>query len=341
MTRVLTRTELNRATLARQSLSERVPLATVAAIERFGGLQAQEPASPYLALWTRLAGFDPVMLDAALREHDVVKGTLMRVTVHMVSAGDYLDLLPAVLPMLRQGRSRPISGPLAHGLSIPDMADVVTAHASEPRTMPELRDHLRTLHGDIADDLWWNIRRHAPFLHVPSEVAWSFPRRPTLIAASSWLPGRPFADEAVGTGRLVRRYLASFGPATFPDISQWSGLQIGRLRPAVAALEDIVRFRDEDGRELVDVAGGLLPPGESPAPVRLLPMWDSVLLAYADRSRMMPEAHRKQIIQGNGDVLPTFLVDGRVAGLWWAQTDIGESSSTRRIVFQPFGRLDR
>jgi hypothetical protein len=71
-----------------------------------------------------------------------------------------------------------------------------------------------------------------------------------------------------------------------------------------------------DGKVLYDVPDAPLPDDDAPAPPRLLPMWDSVLLAHADRGRVLPEPYRGLVIRRNGDVLPTVLVDGFVAGVW-------------------------
>jgi hypothetical protein len=140
----------------------------------------------------------------------------------------------------------------------------------------------------------------------------------------------------VSIERLVRRYLAAFGPGTAADIAQWSGLSVGRLRPGIAAIDDageIRRFEDEGGRTLLDLDGLPLPDPETTAPPRLLPMWESTLLAFADRTRIISDAHRAVVIARNGDTLPTFTIDGLVAGLWWAERD----GSGSRIVIEPFG----
>jgi hypothetical protein len=322
---VLTRRQLNRATLARQLLLERTPLDAVAAIEQVGGLQAQEAASPYLALWARLRDFDPVMLGAAFRDRQVVKATLMRVTVHAVSRRDYLHLLPAVLPMLRGVRRSDMDGPAV--AETERLAADALGWASRPRANVELRDR-------VGEAAWWRVRRHAPFLHVPSEAPWSFGRRPVLVGAPSWL-GEPFAGESDAVVHLVRRYLGAFGPATAADAASWSGLPVGRLRPALAALDavgEIERFADEGRRELFDLAGAPRPGGDVEAPPRLLPMWDSLLLAHADRRRVLADEHRPLVIARNGDVAPTVLVDGEVAGLWWMEPD----GPRHRLVVEPF-----
>jgi hypothetical protein len=336
---ILTRAELNRATLARQLLLDREGLDPVRAIERIGGLQAQEPASPYLALWSRVAGFDAAALDRAVGRRRAVKATLMRSTLHLVSAADYLHLRPALEPVLR---GTPVRDRFRDaGVADIEAADeAALAFAAIPRTNAEIHEHLGSLEpssGLKGEDIWWRVRRHAAFVHVPAEVPWSFGRRPTFVASRSWLRGRSFADEPAATEHLVRRYLGAFGPATTADIAAWSGLAATRIRAALAKMKGLRRFRDEAGRELVDLARAPRPGGDVHAPPRFLPMWDSVLLAYRDRSRILAEAHRPRVIARNGDVLPTFTVDGEVAGLWWVEPD----GSGTRIALEPFGRLGR
>jgi len=176
--------------------------------------------------------------------------------------------------------------------------------------MTELRDHLAPHADTEADGFWWLVKIYAPFVHAPGKTAWSYGRRPLLVGAPAWLKERAFADEQAGLEHLVRRYLGAFGPASLADMSQWSGLTIARLRPAAERITDIEHYTDEGDRALIDLADAPLPEGEEEAPVRLLPMWDSSLLAYAKRDRMLPDEYRKVVIARNGDVLPTFLVDG-------------------------------
>jgi hypothetical protein len=332
---LLTGRRLNRATLARQRLLERADLDVVTALDRIGGLQAQEPASPYIGLWTRLCRFDPTDLDRAFAERKAVKGTLMRATLHAVSAADYLDLWPAVRPMVqairRQDRAKP-----PEAASLTSLSAAVAAFASEPRGLTDLRAHVGEQAGMSADEVVWWLRRAVAFIHAPGDDVWSFGRRPRLVHAGAWLGSDRWTDEALAVERLARRYLAAFGPATAADMAQWSGLSVGRLRLGIAAIEtagDLRRFSDERGRELLDLDFAPLPDADVPAPPRLLPMWESTLLAFADRTRVISDDDRRVVIARNGDTLPTFTVDGVVAGLWWAEaTDGGRS----RIVIEPF-----
>ena len=327
---------LNRATLARQLLLERVRLDPVEAVERLVALQAQEPASPYIALWTRLEGFEAASLDRAFHERRAVKATLMRVTLHAVSARDYVAFWPALRARLQQFRERA----LRWGDSdLPgSLAERALEYAAQPRTNTEMRRFLGELAGPVGDrDAWWGVRTHVPFVMVPQRVPWSFGRRPIFSAARSWLD-LPFASPEDGLDHLVRRYLAAFGPATVGDMSQFTGIPRSALAAALERLQPELRlFRNEAGRVLYDVPGAPLPPGDTPAPPRFLPMWDSVLLAYEDRSRIVPPEYRSRVVQTNGDFLAAFMVDGRVAGLWRAEAPNGRT----RIAWDAFERLTR
>ena len=335
---------LNRATLARQLLLERASgLDPVSALEQIGGVQAQEPASPFLALWTRLADFDPGALRTAFERRDVVKATLMRITLHAVSAADYRALLPALLPMFRA------SGSLRRGTPRPEHVEELAAVAAEfavtPRRSFELRDFLagHAGTGSLETPVWWWVRRTLPLVHVPEEVGWSFTRRPLITTASAWFDDASMVDGGgmaieVARRHVVRRYLGGFGPASTADLSAWTGLSASDFRAAIAALDDegsLVRFRDEAGRELLDLPDAPRPGEDATAPPRLLPMWDEILLGFRDRTRVISDEDRARVISRNGDVLPTFLVDGRVGGFWWAEPD----GAGTRVVFEPFRPL--
>ena len=341
---VLSPRALNRATLARQLLLEPASgVNPVAALERIGGAQAQEPASPYLALWTRLADFNPTALHRAFVERAAIKASLMRITLHAVSAADYRPLLAALLPMYRE------TGALRRGTPRPDnvreLAAAAASFAATPRRSAELRDYLAGQSGTpiLETPVWWWVRRHLPMVHVPEDGPWSFSRRPLITTASAWF-GDPSLDDGgtlqVEAGRLhtVRRYLAAFGPATTTDLSAWTGVSARDFAAAIATLDDegaLVRFSDEGGRTLLDLVDAPRPGGDVPAPPRLLPMWDSVLLAYRDRTRVISDEDRLRVVSRNGDVLPTFLVDGIVTGFWWAEPD----GAGTRIALEPFRRL--
>lgn len=328
----LTERQLNRATLDRQLLLERRAVDVVEGVHRVVALQAQEPASPYIALWNRLAGFDPMELGAAFAGGSIVKSSLVRITLHAVTAGDYPRFHAAMVSSLRasrlhDGRYRET------GLAIAD-ADGLLLHvldfARTPRSKAEIEALITERLGAPQPRMWWAYRTFAPLHHVPAGPPWSFSLRSRFRAAPSTLPAE---ERAAATRHLVRRYLEGFGPASVVDVAQFTILRRPVVREALAALgEDIVRLEGPDGAELYDIAGASIPGGDELAPPRLLPMWDSVLLAYADRSRVIPPDYRRRVIHQNGDTLPTLLVDGRVAGVWRLLDGAIEASAFRALT---------
>ena len=161
------------------------------------------------------------------------------------------------------------------------------------------------------------MRHYAPLWHAPTGAPWSFGPQPAYVAARSGTATVDPGTSAAQLQLLVRRYLAGFGPASVADVAQFAMVQRARVRAAVDALAgELEPHRGPDGTALYDLPGAPLPDEDTPAPPRLLPMWDEVLLAHADRSRVIPPEHRRTVTRSNGDVLPTLLVDGLVAGVW-------------------------
>ncbi|HET9457176.1 MAG TPA: winged helix DNA-binding domain-containing protein [Candidatus Limnocylindrales bacterium] len=312
----LTERQLNRATLARQLLLRREPLGAIEAVRRVVALQAQEAPSPYLALWNRVAGFDPAELDAAFASYAIVKATLMRITLHAVHADDYPAFHDAMVGNLLASR---LNDPRFRnsGLTTAD-ADALMPEllefAARPRTRVEIEGRFEPRLGERARWAWWALRTYAPLVHAPTGGPWSFGPRAAFVAARR---DDPPADGDGSARRLVRRYLEAFGPASVADVAKFALLGRSTVRDTVRALGDeLVRHEGPAGTELFDVPGAPLPPDDTPAPPRLLPMWDSVLLAYFDRSRVIPPEYRRLVGRVNGDLLPTLLVDGSVAGVW-------------------------
>jgi hypothetical protein len=318
----LTARPLNRATLARQLLLRREAVAVVEAVRRVVALQAQEPASPYVALWDRVDGFDPAEMDAALASRAIVKAQLMRITLHAVTAADYPAFQEAMRRTLRAARfhDRRFTD---EGVSVPDAEALVPdllEYTSSPRVNREVEAWLEARFDAPKPRVWWALRQCGPFVHAATGGPWSFGPRPAYVGASD--QARP-GDVAVSTRSLVLRYLEGFGPASMKDIAQFGTIYRPPVQAALASLGDaLVRHDGPNGEPLYDVPGGPLPPEDVSAPPRLLPMWDSTLLAYADRSRIIPPAYRPLVMRKNGDVLPTILLDGHVAGVW-RPTDAG------------------
>ncbi|MFG2133742.1 winged helix DNA-binding domain-containing protein [Streptomyces sp. NPDC048751] len=335
---VLDTRALNRATLARQLLLDRAEAPVLDTVAHLGGLQAQEPQEPFVGLWSRLTAFDPSRLSDLLVRRRVVRTHLMRRTVHLVTADDALAWRARHDPMLRQR----VLGTYRRELADVDLDQLAAAGRAvmadgEPRSMTELARPLtgrwptagpRAL-GEMV------IAALVPMAQLPPRGLWRTRAGVRNVLMSSWLgrdidPPSPDGSDPVGQA-LLRRYLAAFGPAASADLRAWCGL--AGLPTAVAALRDeLVVFRDERGRELLDLPDAPRPDGDTPAPVRFLPAFDNAILGYHDRSRIIDDAHRGLSVTGARVVL----VDGRVAATWDVKADTVTVTPLRR-----FSRSDR
>ncbi|MFE9987904.1 winged helix DNA-binding domain-containing protein [Streptomyces sp. NPDC005381] len=318
MTTVLDDRSLNRATLARQLLLDRADLSAHEAIAHLCGLQAQEPQEPYTGLWSRLRAFQPDSLSALLTGRSVVRAHLMRRTVHLLTAEDVLAWRSRHDAMLRQR----VLGVYRRELDGVDLDELASAAAElmadgEPRPTSEVVRVLaarwpapgRRALGEMV------IAALVPVAQAPPRGLWRTKAGVRNVALASWLgrevdPPPQDGTDPVGEA-LVRRYLAAFGPASSADLRAWCGL--AGLPAAVSAVRgELVSFRDERGRELLDLPDAPRPDPDTPAPVRFLPAFDNAILGYQDRGRIIDDAHRGLSVAGERVVL----VDGRVAGTW-------------------------
>src|SRR5215207_5579651 len=332
---VLTGRQLNRATLARQMLLRRERGTVAEAVERLCGMQAQEPRPPFPGLWTRLQEFRREDLHRALHDRTVVRGTLMRGTLHLMSAADYIMHRMTLQPMLT--RSLALLGTRAEGLDADEVLRIARALLGEsPRTFGELRAALVEAFPDINDRaVGFTVRMRLPLVMIPTEDRWGFPADSRFGLAESWL-GTPLSNEA-NAEALVLRYLAAFGPATAGDVQQWSGLQ--GIKPVLESLRPrLVLFRDERGRTLFDLPDAPRPVEETPAPPRFLPEFDNLLLSHVDRTRLLADEHRHFILGAkNGRIPATFLVDGWVAGTWRVE----RKKEAATLAITPFAALPK
>jgi winged helix DNA-binding protein len=319
--RVLTQRELNRALLARQFLLERARSPLPRALERIGGIQAQYAPSMYIGLWSRLKGFERDVLTRALRRKTVIQATLMRTTIHLVSKADFWPLAVA----LRERRSeRARVYKLDERVFERAAVRVRQFLAGGPRRHAEIAEALGKETWRPGVGLWVECVR------VPPSGTWERRRADLYGLAEDWV-GPENATPQEGIDLLVRRYLGGFGPAPATDVADWAGLNVSVIRPALERLE-LRRFRDEQGKELLDLPRAPLPAADTPAPVRFLPVWDATLLVHARRTGILPERYRERVFNvKTPHSVNTFLVDGRVAGTWRYERD--------RIRVEPFSRI--
>lgn len=331
---VLSRRALNRALLERQLLLRRTTSSALDAVEHLVGMQAQAPTPPYHGLWTRLTGFRPADLADLITGRQVVRIALMRGTVHLVTAGDCLALRPVVQPVLERSLTHGAHGKQVTGI---DHAELAAAGRElveqQPRTGAELADLMAQRWPDRDPTaLMMAVRCLVPLVQLPPRGIWGAGGQLTVTTAETWL-GRPL-DAGSSPDTVVLRYLAAFGPASVMDVQAWSGLT--RLREVAERLRPRLRsFRDEWGRELLDLPDAPRPDPDTPAPVRFLPEFDNVLLSHADRSRVISDEHRKRVSTRNGMVPGSLLVDGFFRGTW----KITRQRRTATMVVDPYDRL--
>ncbi|KZB80018.1 winged helix DNA-binding domain-containing protein [Amycolatopsis regifaucium] len=313
-TETLSPRALNRATLARQLLLDRADLPAVTAIERLAGLQAQAPDSSYVGLWSRLRDFQVDELAKPLAAREVVRSTLMRGTVHLVTAEDSLALWPTIKSVIERGFLGHYSREIA-GL---DLAAITEAGrellAERPRTRAEIRTALseRWPEADPVT-LAYAVNSHLPLAHVTPRGLWGQTGPVAFSLLEQWV-GDPITD-GISLDDLVLRYLTAFGPATVRDAQVWSGLT--KLKEAFERLRPRLRtFTDTEGKELFDLPDAPRPDADTPAPPRFLPEYDNVLLSHADRTRVIPDGRRVPLPPGNGGRRGTLLVDGEFLAIW-------------------------
>jgi hypothetical protein len=317
--------------LARQLLLARSPAPLTRALERLGGLQTQYAPSGYVGLWSRLRDFDGAALTRALERRSAVQGTMMRVTIHTVSARDYWPLTEGVRLARRRWWLR-AAGAEARELDMVAVARRVRSMLrAGPRRSNELMQELEA--AGLPRAAWTGVGLWLDLVRVPPSGTWHRRRADLFGLAEQWVPrdGKPTSEQ--GHELLLRRYLGGFGPASLADAAAWAGLAVGELRPAAERMR-LRRFRDEAGRQLLDLPGAPLPGADASVPVRFLPTFDATLLASTRRTRILPEEYRPLVFDvRTPHSVGTYLVDGTVAG-GWRQVD-------GRIELQRFHPLPR
>jgi hypothetical protein len=327
--RVLSARELNRAVLARQGLIERMDAPLPRVLERVGGIQAQYAPSMYVGLWSRMRGLERDALTRALERRAVVQATLMRSTIHLVSACDFWPFADGVRGPRRDWWRRA-------NRDCPSDDDMIAAVRTLRAALADGPLRRVEVEGLLGKPAARGIGMWIDLVRAPPSGTWHRRRADLYADAGTWVdpPGGDDAErERAGAERLVRRYLTAFGPAAAADIARWAGVPAGALAGGVEGAR-LRRFASEDGDELLDVPRAPLPPAATAAPVRFLPTWDATLLVHVRRAGILAEEYRPRIFHTkNPQSVPTFLVDGAVAGTWRHEGG--------KIDLEPFHRLDR
>ncbi|WP_031065797.1 winged helix DNA-binding domain-containing protein [Streptomyces sp. NRRL WC-3742] len=333
MSTVLDRRALNRATLHRQGLLEPWKCPPLEALRHLIGLQSQVPDPPYFSLWTRLAEFTHPELTQLIQDRLVVRTGMMRATLHLVTAEDFLTLRPLFQPVRERAQRSHFGKKTAHLDQAELLAEGRKLLAAQPMNNKELKAALHERWPDTdAAALMYTVHYLLPLVQVPPGGLWRSYGSVPCTTDEAWL-GRNIATES-DPGPMILRYLAAYGPASVKDVQAWSGLTrlaevVDRLRPQLR------RFTDEQGVELFDLPDGPLPDAGTETPVRFLPEFDNLMVAFADRRRVISDEYRQITHTKNGLVAATVLVDGTVRGRW----RIDRVKDTATLTVEPFETL--
>jgi hypothetical protein len=331
--KTVSRRALNRATLERQLVLRRAKMSAFDAVEHLAGLQAQAPFPPYYGLWSRLEGFQPSELVELLESRRVVRIALMRGTIHLVTAADALAWRPVVQGIY----DRDLKQNALHARALAGLDhDEVASAARElllrgPMPGNALGAELARSWDVPPSSLTHLARGRLPLVQTPPRAIWGKAGQTTYACLDDWVDA-PLALPSPAS--LISRYLRAFGPATVADVQTWAG--ITRLGEVAAGM-DLRRYRDPDGRELLDLPELTVPDEDVPAQPRLLGPFDQMILSYADRTRVISDAYRKLVISHNGLVKGTLLVDGQVCGFW----EIKAARKAAVIELSPFEKVTK
>lgn len=331
--KMLTNKTLNRALLARQMLLSRTPMSPLKAVAKLAGLQAQLARPPFVALWSRLQDFKRDSLLELYHQRKLVRATMMRATIHTVSAKDYIAFRQTIQPALTSA----MNSVFRNGSQIDQHAILAAAQrlfSERACTFAEIRDALSKEFPEVDERMMgYFARTSIPLVMAPDSSEFGFAGS-RFMTAESWLNRGVDVQRRIED--LVLRYLAAFGPASVTDAQTWSYLT--KLAPVFEKLRPrLVVFRDERKRELFDLRTAPRPEEDAPVPVRFLPAFDNILLAHADRSRIIADEYRPRVSLKNLQILPTFLVEGFVAGTW----DVALQRRAAVLTISPFKPLTR
>jgi hypothetical protein len=343
---VLTQDTLNRTLLARQGLLTPYDGALADTVEAVGAIQAQYWPAVAVSLLTRNSTATLESVYAAFEARDLVVGSSIRGTVHAVSRAEH-PLYAAV----SEATDADIIAARNEGKD-PGMralrAAVLEFAAEKPRAAAEFAafaDEWVAAHPDrmSAANLeyhtsrnWRPIYRSNALIRFPADGRWEPAAGPKTYLYS---PERA-ADPDAAIAALVRRHLGAFGPAAADDVAAWLGLKVTAARAVIEGFDDLVAYTDEAGRTLYDLPDATLTDAGTKAPPRLLPRFDSILLAHnaKHRQRIISREYWDRVYNGkNLQILPSFLIDGYVAGIW--SVDVKKKLAT--LTLEPFHKLGK
>ena len=307
------------------------------------GVQAQVMSAAYLQLWTRNHAITRPQIETALwKTRTLVKTSLMRQTLHLIPTDEFPLYIAALRPsrlaqamrvMERCGITRAESEALIplimEALSAGPLSRPAIAAAIRPKASKQVR--------------FW------------MENSWSLVRLPVaeglicygrgegnaivFIRTDHWLPKlkreRMSATEAQCA--LFRKYLRAYGPATVTDFSHWAGIPVQEVKSLPALLEpELIEIPGEKKNRFLlrEDAAALSGRPSATTSIRLLPNFDSYLLAHREKDHLLSPHHYKRVYRNQGWISPVVLIDGAIAGVWSHKAQGQETARKRRTVRQ-------
>jgi hypothetical protein len=344
--RTLTQDTLNRTLLARQHLLAPRSGSPAETVEAIGAIQAQYWPAVAISLFTRNDGATLETVYDAFERRELVVGSSIRGTVHAVSRAEhplYAAVSEATNADVLSARAE-AKDPGLHALR----AAVLEFAADKPRSAAEFAEfaaqwvaanpgRLSAANLEYHESRGWRpIYRSNALIRFPADGNWSPATGPKTYLYS---PERA-ADPDAAIAALVRRHLGAFGPAGADDVAVWLGLKVTGARSILEGFTDLVAYVDEAGRTLYDLPDGEITDAAVKAPPRLLPRFDSVLLAYnaKHRQRIISREYWEKVYSGkNLQILPSFLVGGYVAGIW----SVEAKKKLATVTLEPFHKLGK
>lgn len=330
----LTRRQLNRTLLQRQMLLERAELSALEATRALVALQAQVPDPPYIGLWTRLKSVERDDLTRLMEDRQIVRAAWLRSTLHLTTADDQRAFIYTLLPAIERAH-RAFNGKQARELDNDQIVAVARPFLEEAsRSTGDLRKRLKEAFPDYDDFAMASAARtYLPLVQVPPAGTWGSGSRSSYVTAENWIGGATHDDNLRD---LIHRYLSAFGPASLMDFQAWTGLT--KLKPRLDELrEGLTTYIDESDTALFDLPGLTIMDGDTPAPVRLIPQYDNLVLSHANRTRIIADEHRGYVFLSAARVIATVLIDGFVAGTWTLDRS-KKTQTTLRIT--TFGEIN-
>ncbi|HEY3312791.1 MAG TPA: winged helix DNA-binding domain-containing protein [Anaerolineales bacterium] len=326
--------------LARHHLLERAPTeAFIKVAGDMAGAQAQLLSAAQISLWSRVRELQIAHVDEALSERTLVKASCMRRTLFVVPSEHLATFV--------RGSARRAEKEIrwTRGKGVPDRLvdaaiDAVFSCLDQPLTRPEIAELVsRTLGVQpqaVTGGGWGNNKKVAavPIGHITFPVVYllhlasargvicygpNHDNEPTFVRADAWIPHWQDISGEQAEGKLLHIYLKAFGPATARDFALWSGITLSDAREIWA--------REQAGIAPVNVEGWaaavlgedleeLAQARFGPPVVRLLPYFDSFLLAHQERQHLVGVEHRQKVYRAQGWISQVVLVNGRVMAVW-------------------------